>query len=35
MGYLKKNDDNEMKGREPKGGEYIVNQYLRQRVENL
>ena len=35
MGYLKKNDDNEMKRREPKGGEYFVNPDLRQKVENL
>ena len=31
---LQKND-NKMKKEEPKGNEYIVSSYLRQRVENL
>ena len=31
----KKNDDNEMKGEEPKGDEYIVSLCLRQNIENL
>ena len=30
-----KNDDNEIKKEEPKGDEYILGPYLRQRVKNL
>ena len=32
---LQKNDDNEMKKKEPKGDEYIVSPCLRKNVENL